>query len=259
MAKLRSLAAATVLAAASAFAYEDGDWQLWLKGSLSGKLGQKASVKFDQEVRYGDDFSEFYNEESFLLLENRLNDAVKIGLGYRWVVERQNKTAWEGGTETESIGPGGEKIRQLTGYKPLGDGDHYWRQEERPSAEIVLSHKLAGWDLEDRFRVEYRMKDDGKDPYFRYRNLIRAKAPWEWTDWKVNPYVAWEVNYEDFDKAEHGKDPDFTRHRFYGGVGAKLTKVVRAGLYYCLQRDLDQKENRWVDANVIGLDLSASF
>ena len=146
----------------SAIAYDDNDKQLWLKFSASGKLmdnGLTASI--EEEIKFGDDMSEQYDEETLLMLHMPATDWLKIGLGYRAVEERKNKSIVALVNESD-----GE-----ISYSKIGDGDHYWAHEDRPTADIIFHTKLQGWKIEDRVRIEYRMKD-GSDDYFRYRNRI---------------------------------------------------------------------------------------
>ena len=131
--------------------------------------------------------------------------------------------------------------------------DHYFRPEHMPRVEATFKQKVAGWGLDDRLRVEYRMKEDTQD-YFRYRNRIRAKSPWKISPLEVNPYVAYEIFLSDLPD-----DVDWVvdRQRFYAGLGMKLMKNLDGGLYYLKQ--IDWKSGDWVETNVLGVELTASF
>ncbi len=227
-----------MLAAVAASAYDDGDSQIWFKTAISGNLTSNVTVKAENEFRYGDDASEFYEDVLLLGADYTVNNWFKAGLAFQEVSSRKNTPRFEEKT-VEGEATYSEK------------NDYYWTTEERPTLDLVFSKKLKGWGLEDRVRTEYRMKEK-EDEYFRYRNRIKAKTPWKWTSLAINPYVAWEANYSDKDV-----DADWDRHRYYAGAGFKVYKAIKADVYYCLQQDL--KAGDWTDLNLYGIGLSAAF
>ncbi len=241
----RGLAIVALMTLTGGLRASDNDTQLWLKFYAEGKLGAGFSVKLEEEMRYQDNASELYDEETLLWVGYHVNDWLNVALAYRLVQERKNKPV-----VTPKTGTDGD-VR----YADVGDGDHYWQNEQRPTAEVTFKHKLAGWSLDDRVRFEWRMKDDGKDDYARFRNRIRAKSPWKFTDHKINPYLAWETFYEDKDGLS-GSDK-LNRHRLYAGLGAKLVGPVKGGLYYMMQND--RAGSGWDTLHVAGLELGASF
>lgn len=234
-----------IAAAATSQAYDNGDVQTWLKAEATGKITERLSFKIEEEMRYGDNSRELYDEETLLLGTYTVTDWLKVGLGYRMVQERKEKTVRSPKTESDGT----------VSYAPVGDGDHYWQNEGRPTGELVFSKKMAGWSLEDRARFEWRMKDDGKDDYLRFRNRLKVKSPYKLTDLKINPYIAWEAFYEDKDGIS-GSDR-LNRHRYYLGANAQVTERIKGGLYYLLQTDRDG--NDWKTTNVLGLEFTASF
>jgi len=232
-------------APATSKAYDDGDFQVWIKAGASGSLSNGISIKIEEEVRYGDDGSEFYDEETLLLVTIPATDWLNIGLGYRIAQERKNKAVVTPGTADNGT----------ISYSNVGDGAHYWQNEERPICDLVFHKKVSGWGVEDRTRFEWRMKDDGKDDYMRFRNRLKVKSPYKLTNLAINPYAAWEAFYEDKDELS-GSDK-LNRHRFYIGVGAKLSDHIKGGLYYLLQTD--RNGDNWKNTNVAGLEIAASF
>jgi len=227
------------------FAYDDGDFQLWLKGGSSAKFDNGISVKIEEELKYGDSASEFFDEETAISIAYKVNDWFKAGVGYKVVQERKNKTVVTPKTASDGT----------VSYSNVGDGDHYWQNEERPFGDLVFSTKLAGWKLEERARFEWRMKDDAGDDYLRFRNRVKVKSPWKLSTLQINPYVAWEAFFEDKDELS-GSDK-WDRHRCYVGLGTKLSKHIKGGVYYLAQFDL--KNDEWKTANVAGLELSINF
>ena len=234
---LRGLAGGVLLCGSAAWAYDDGDWQLFLKAEAGGKTECGLEPKVEQELRYGDDMSEYYYTETYLSLGYKVTDWFKPVLGFAQIYERVNTARYQ-----ES----GEAYSQKS--------DHYWKQEQNPRLDLYFSTKLKDWGLEDRVRMEYRNKDDAAN-YMRYRNRIRVKSPWEWTSVKLNPYVAWEMNYED-DSDKEASDR-LNRHRLYAGMGAKLGKQWKGGAYYMYEDN--KKAGEWTHLNVLGLELAASF
>jgi len=238
---LTPLGLAGLLAATAARAYDDGDWQLWLRLAASGNLVGKTNIQLEEETRMGDDMDEYAEQHLLGLLYYPLTDWLKVGGGTRTVFARTNRDIY---TAKSS---GGE-----TTYTPVPDGDHYWRQEDRPTIDVTFAKTLAGWLIEDRNWLEYRMKE-GEDDYFRYRNRLQVKAPWKWTRYAINPVVSVEPHYSDKDES-----PDWDRVWYTGGVDAKITKLINAGVYYRLQSDkLADGSHR--DYNILGLMMSLKF
>ena len=196
------------------------------------------NVRIEEETRLGDGASEYYEQHVLLLLDYRVTDWLQVALGDREVFS----------FASQAIYTAGKKDGQTTYSRKA---DHYWKRESRPTLDLVFRRPLGKWAIDDRVRIEYRAKD-GEDPYFRYRNRIRVKSPWKWTSRAVNPYVAWEANYSD--KADDGR---WDRHRFYGGVNAKLTERIKAEAYYCLQHD--KQASGWRDYNIAGLAIGMGY
>jgi hypothetical protein len=232
------LCASSLLAGLAAFAYDDGDWQVWVNASAGGKVAGELGVRLEEETRIGDDMAEYYEQHVMLMFDYPVTDWLQVGLGDREVSSRANQIIYTASTKDGK-----------TTYAEKSD--HYWKKEDRPTLDLVFRWPLGKWGFDDRVRLEYREKD-GEDSYFRYRNRIRAKSPWKWTALAVNPYVAWEANYSD---KEQGSDWD--RHRFYAGVIAKLTKNTKGELYYCLQRD--KVTPGWRDYNIAGVAVGVGF
>lgn len=249
--KMKKIIAGVIIAAgmiavpAVTYAYDDGDFQVWLKAEVSGKLENGLIIAAEEELKYGDNASEFYDQETALSVGYAVNSWLKIGVGYKVVQERKNKTVVTPKTASDGT----------VTYSSVGDGDHYWQNEERPFGDLVFSTKLAGWKLEDRTRFEWRMKDDGGDAYLRFRNRVKAKSPWKWTKFDINPYIAWEANFEDKDGLS-GSDK-WDRHRGFIGFTMSLYDRLNGGLYYCLQAD--RSGDDWNKSNVAGFELGVKF
>lgn len=238
MQKKMCLAVATVLASGVlAFAYDDGDGQMWIKYEAGGKTGCGLEPKIEQELRYGDDMSEFYYTETYLSLGYKVTDWFKPVIGFASIAERENKPIYSKSGDVYS-----EK------------SDHSWKQEQDPRIDLYFSTKAMDWGFEDRVRCEYRDKD-GAASYMRYRNRVKITTPWKLSPLAINPYVAWEANYEDDD--EKASSDRWNRHRLYAGVGMKFGKQFKGGVY-CMNEQ-NKKAGDWTSINVVGLDLGVSF
>ncbi len=239
------LFAGVLLMAAGRARAEDGDFELWLKFFAEGGLGAGFSARIEEELRFRDDAGEFYDEETLLMVGCDVTGWLNVAAGMRLVQERKNKT----------VATPVKQADGTLGHVPLGDGDHYWQDEQRPTADVTLKWKVAGWRLDDRLRFEWRMKDDGKDDYMRYRNRIRVRSPWQWTRLALDPYVSWEAFVEDRDDLSGGDR--FNRHRGQAGLGAGLGRNIRAGLYYALQ--CDRADSGWDKLHIAGIEIGACF
>jgi hypothetical protein len=232
------LAAAAVLASGVvAFAYDNGDWQLWSKFEAGGKTEGGLEPKIEQELRYGDDMSEFYYTETYLSLGYRVTDWFKPVVGFASIGERDNKPIYS-------------KAGDLYSEK----SDHSWKEENDPRVDLYFSKKAMDWGLEDRVRCEYRDKD-GAHSYMRYRNRVKVNTPWKMSPLAINPYAAWETNFED-DTGKASSDR-WNRHRLFAGAGMKFGKQFKGALYY--MNEQNKKVGDWTSVNVVGIDLGASF
>ena len=222
-----------------------GDTQLWLKFFAEGKLPHGFSASVEEELRYQHDASEFYDEESFCMLKYDVNDWMTIGLGHRVVQERKNKPVYTSKKKDDGS----------VSYTEVGDGDHYWQNEQRPVIDVTLKNKLGDWSIDDRNRFEWRMKDDGGDDYLRYRNRLRVRSPWKMTRFKINPYAYAEGFVED--KPGLSGSDMFNRYRLATGISGNLSKNLKSGLYVMMQSD--RADSGWDQFGVAGIELGASF
>ncbi len=230
---LCKILACMLLSAGPVLAYDTGDTQLWLTFGAGGKFTNRITGSITEQFRYGDDCGELYYTETAFLLAWDANDRLALGAGFNESQDRKTKTLYDA--------DGSEVLNT------------YWQYEHQPAAEITFKGKTAGWKLEDRTRVEYRMKEDTQD-YFRYRNRVRLIAPWKWTAMNINPRAYYEVNLSDL---PDGADWVFDRQRLYAGVTLSLIDHVTGELYFLKQYDWTSGD--WREYNVLGISLNASF
>lgn len=210
------LSAIIVLSVGDVFAYDNGDWQYWNRESIEGNINENWKVKIDVEFRFGDNCSELYHQYSEPGLAYRCAGWFNLGVNYRQIYEKKGEA---------------------------------WRQENRPHINATFKWRWSNFKLEDRSRLEYRVRE-GKDDVFRYRNRLLLKLPLKWTDLNIQPYMADEI-FLDFEKGE------LNRNRLYLGANGNLGKGLKAEAYYLWQTS--KSKDHWDDHNMIGTKLKAAF
>jgi hypothetical protein len=219
------------------------DWLLLLHADVSGKPGLNWEAKVETEVKFRNNMSEYYDLEAMPWVAYSFADWFRLGLGWRELFSRNDSAIYAQDASQDSE-------RRL--FRRVSN--HYWQVEHRPLVDVMLTAKAVGWTLEERVRIEYR-KLEAQDAYLRYRNRLRLRPPWKWSKADIQPWVAWEVYYEDTSKLSTRER--LNRHRAYVGISAKLTKNVRVGTYYYYEQVL--KSGHWATNNEIGLETGFDF
>ncbi len=124
-----------------------------------------------------------------------------------------------------------------------------WQREEQPSFQAVLKTSWKGYNLSDRNRFEYRMKEDAKD-LWRYRNLLTINAPWKWTRYEIRPYFSDEF-FAVFDSEK------INENRLCGGVSFKFTKNIGLDVFHMWRRVKASK--KWATNDILGTRLRIDF
>jgi len=124
-----------------------------------------------------------------------------------------------------------------------------WQYENRPHLNATFKYEINGFKLSDRNRFEYRDKENSCNGW-RYRNKFAIKLPLQLTRFEIQPYVADEI-FVDFIKEK------FNRNRLYCGVDFRIFKNLKAEIYYLWQ--IDEKNDEWIDINVLGTKLKLTF
>ena len=200
------------------FAYDEGDFQYWSTAGASFDINKDWKVNFDEEFRLGENGGHLYYQHSDLgFVYKGLADWMELGLNYRQVFEKDNK-----GT---------------------------WRRENRPHLNVTLKGQLAGLDVSNRARLEYRDRES-RHNLWRYRNKVTLKLPQELTALKLKPYLADEI-FIDLDGV------GYNRNRFYSGVSFKLTKGLKGEIYYLWQSSRSSGNHKYI--NVLGTKLKFLF
>ena len=221
---------AAMLATASYAAAED---EVWTKITLEAKLHDRVALKLEEENKFSEDRN--ICESTLLMLNIKIANWISLGLGDSIIQERKEKAVY---TKTGLL-----------------QRDHYWQQEHRPTGDISISQDIKGWRIDMRNRFELRDKDDGSDAYLRYRNRLRLRTPYKWTQYAISPFASWEMFIEDKDGLE-GSDR-FNQCRTQIGLSAKITDNVSSSVYYTLEHD--KSDNTWTPTNIFGIELNFNF
>lgn len=184
-----------VFLAVKAYAYDDGDFQLWNTDVEEFKVNAKTKVALEEEFRWGDNANEFFYQHYDIGLFYSLNKYLNVGGGYRQVYE-------------------------------LKSGD--FKPEEAPYLTLTLFADWKGFKFDDRSRMEYRHFSYQTDSW-RYRNKFTLKFPWKFTKIEIQPYLSDEM------LIVFGVIDQFNENRFSSGLSFNLTKNIKAELYYMLR------------------------
>ncbi len=196
MKSLKILVAALMLpAAADAYAYEDGDFQIWHTEAQEIGLKQGAKLIFEEEFRYGDNASELYYQHYDVGLAYDVNKYLTTSINYRQIYEGENGK-----------------------FKP----------EYNPHLNIIPKCEFYGFKIEDRNRFGGKLHDDNRADMIEYRNRLLVKAPWKFTPLGIQPYVSDEVFM-------YLNSAWWRRNRFSVGVTMDIIKNIKGDIYYILQ------------------------
>lgn len=153
------IVALTALMCFNAYAYDNGDFQIWNTDVQEVKIAKGTKFAMEQEFRFGKNAGELYYQHYDWGFIFGFDKRLDIGLGYRLVLDKfRNK----------------------------------WREEDMPNANATLKFDLWKFKFDDRNRIEYRhfrFKDDS----VRYRNKFTLKIPLDVAKIKILPYSSDEI------------------------------------------------------------------
>jgi len=184
-----------LIVTAHAYAYDDGDFQVWNTDVEEFKVNNDLKVALEEEFRWGDNADEFYYQHYDAGFSYNLKKVLSIGGGYRHIYE-------------------------------LKKGK--FKQESDPYIAAVLSWDFKGFKFEDRNRIEYRYFNYQADSS-RYRNKVTMKLPWKFTKAGIQPYLSDEIF------VSFGGTNQFNQNRFSSGFSFNPAKNIKAEIYYMLQ------------------------
>ena len=142
-----------------AFAYENGDFQIWNTEGEDVKIGKDTKLTMEQEFRFGGNASELFYQHYDWGFAWAFDKRLEIASGYRLVYEKAK-------------------------YK--------WMEEDEPYTNITAKLDIWKFKFEDRNRIEYRHFRFAPDQA-RYRNKFLLKYPFEFHTIKIAPYTSDEI------------------------------------------------------------------
>lgn len=202
-----------------AYSYDDHDFQVWNTDTQELKINKKLKVALEEEFRWGDNANIFYYHHYDLSAMFTVNKYLSVGGGYRHIYELKNGK---------------------------------FKLENDPFMVATIAVEGYGFSLESRNRMEYR-HFDYQDDSWRYRNKFTLKFPWKFTRLEIQPYIADEI----FVVFGEGIKSDMNQNRLSAGFGVKLTKNIKAELYYMLVSS--KSSDIWKDSNVLGTKIKLNF
>ena len=142
-----------------AYAYDDGDFQVWNTDVEEFKINKDAKIAFEEEFRWGDNANEFYYHHYDVGFFWNLKQYFNIGGGYRHIYE-------------------------------LKKGK--FKLENEPYLVFAYKWEMASFKFDDRSRLEYRHFEYQTDSW-RYRNKFTVKFPFRFTKLEIQPYLSDEI------------------------------------------------------------------
>lgn len=211
---------AILFLSANAFAYDDGDFQIWNTDVEEVQLKKDLKLVLEQEFRWGNNSSEFYYQHYDAGLAYAIDKTWAVGAGYRQIYQRSNTN------------------------RP-------WQAESSPYAFVTYATEFAGFKFDDRNRLEFQYFSYQNETG-RYRNKFTVKAPWKFTKLEIQPFVSEEIFIM------IGNSQGFNQNRASGGLAISPMKNLKAELYYMLL-SLKSSVGVWKDYNILGTKFKVSF
>ncbi len=212
-----AIAVAVVLSSGLCFGY-DTDFENRSTLDIILGLNKDWDFEFQEELRFNDNGGTlFYDFSDFGLIYKGLADWVELGFNFRKIYERESHDDWV--------------------------------EENRPHLNLTFKGKLAGFDISDNSRIEYRDREEKKDEW-RYRNKLTAKFPVELTSLKLRPYVADEIFVNLYGEG-------ITRNRLFSGFSFKVAENTKLDIFYLWQASKAGEE--WDDVHALGTKLTFTF
>jgi hypothetical protein len=149
---------------------QDGDWQFWNSTSLEGNVHPRWKLRFEEQFRFGDQFSEFNYHYTDIGLTWKTSTWFQAALAYAQVYE-------------------------------LKKGE--WKEEHRPFIDGTLQGKWKGFQFSDRNRVERRFRQEAED-IWRYRSSLTVSPVRKWSPIQIQPYTSGEV-FVDLDERDYNQ------------------------------------------------------
>lgn len=179
----------------AAYAYDDGDFQIWNTNTQDFKINDSLRLALEEEFRWADNANEFFYHHYDLGVSYVIDKLLSLAVGYRHVYALSNGK-----------------------FKP----------ENEPYIVATVSLQNNGFILDSRNRLEYR-HFNYQDDSWRYRNKFTLKLPWKFSKIKIQPYLADEILI-----ALGNSQEELNQNRFASGLSMSLSEGFKTELYYML-------------------------
>lgn len=128
-----------------------------------------------------------------------------------------------------------------------------WSNSDAQYIELIAipKTKLAGFNLSDANKFEYRFIENSRDRWV-YRNLLTAAYPTKIGDFEFSPYVSNEAYY-DFEIEK------VSLNWLTVGASKKIAKNLTVGFYYRDEASRVGTTSEWVTSHILGSNLSVDF
>ncbi|MBN1586714.1 MAG: DUF2490 domain-containing protein [Candidatus Omnitrophica bacterium] len=154
-----------ILICSGSDAWARDDWQFWQDTVLPVCQKGKFSSEFLQIVRFRDDISKLHYTEFKTKNLWKLHPNCFVSANYSYIQNR-------------------------------GTGDD-WSWEHRPSVEIYPRVSLGDWGLENRSRLEMRIREqDPEDINYRYRGRFQVSHPLKIRGLEISAFINDEIFYD---------------------------------------------------------------
>jgi len=192
--------------------------EFWSQFGVGVELNEDWELEFEEELKFGEDASRLYNHNTDSgVVYKGLTSWLDIGLSFMREYETDDK-----GT---------------------------WHPEDRTRINIKVKTPIAGFDISNRTRLEYRELETEPD-HWRYRHMLKVKFPSKYTALKLQPYVADEPFLY-----LNGKG--FIKNRLYSGVGFTLSRRISGALFYLWESK--KSGGQWDATHIIGTNIVLHF
>jgi hypothetical protein len=208
-----------VVAGFKAYAYDNGDFQIWNTDAEEVKIGKDTKFVMEQEFRYGENAGEFFYQHYDWGFAWAFDKRLEIASGYRLVLEKYKKK---------------------------------WRESDEPYVNITPKIGLFGFNLEDRNRIEYRHFRFAYDQV-RYRNRFLLKYPFEFKTITIAPFCSDEIfvssNGSGWNQNRLESGLEFGLAKYVKASVSYMQQQVRTGT----------STDKWFTANVLWMKLKVAF
>ncbi len=139
----------------SAWAFDDGDWQVWLTENAKAKINDQWCFSLTEEERYGDDASYFYRHHTDLALISKIDKNWKASFHFRYISEKKK----------------GE-----------------WLEEYRPYVNLTYTFPVGELKISNKVQFEYRHQEHNE--FYRFRDKLKLSLPKMGI---LSPYIGEEI------------------------------------------------------------------